>query len=225
MDVLAALQARKSVRAFLDKPVSQTKIDTILDAARWAPSGTNTQPWQVAVVMGDKKAQIQQALEAAFRAGQPSIKDYPYYPSEWIEPFITRRRICGQQLYSALNIQRHDKTRRLEQWVANYRAFEAPVMLFFFIHKIMERGSYLDYGMFLQSIMLAAVDQGLATCAQAALAEYPDIIRQSLEYSDEYVVVCGMALGYEDTHAAVNHYRTTREPITHFVKYYDSDFK
>lgn len=221
MDVLDALQARKSVRAFLDKPVSRQQIDTLLNAARWAPSGTNTQPWQVAVVTGEKKIRIQQALESAFRRGQASIKDYSYYPSEWIDPFITRRRVCGQQLYSALNIKREDKARRLEQWIANYRAFEAPVMLFFFIHKIMERGSYLDYGMFLQSIMLAAVNQGLATCAQAALAEYPEIIRRELDYSDDYRVVCGMALGYEDSAAAVNQYRTSREPLTEFVQYVD----
>ena len=221
MDVLDALQARKSVRAFLNKPVSRQQIDRLLDAARWAPSGTNTQPWQVAVVTGNKKMQIQQALESAFRAGQPSIKDYPYYPSEWIDPFISRRRKCGQQLYSALNIARHDKTRRLEQWVANYRAFEAPVMLFFFMHKIMERGSYLDYGMFLQSIMLAAVDLGLATCAQAALAEYPEIIRRELGYSEDYLVICGMALGYEDTQATVNQYRTNREALDNFVKFYE----
>lgn len=221
MDVLDALRARKSVRAFLNKPVSHQQINTLLDAARWAPSGTNTQPWQVAVVMGDKKAQIQQALENAFRAGQPSLKDYPYYPSEWIDPFITRRRVCGQQLYSALHIARDDKAKRLEQWIANYRAFEAPVMLFFFMHKIMERGSYLDYGMFLQSIMLAAVDQGLATCAQAALAEYPELIRRELGYSDDYVLVCGMALGHEDTAAAVNQYRTGREALDHFVSYYN----
>lgn len=123
-------------------------------------------------------------------------------------------------MYSTLEIQREDKQRQLDQWASNYRAFDAPVMLLFFIDKVMEKGSYLDYGMFLQSIMLAAVAEGLATCPQAALAEYPEIVKSELGYSDGQVLVCGMSLGYEDKSHKVNSYRTTREPLEELVKYF-----
>ena len=180
MKVSEALQARKSTRAFLDKPVSRETIEQILNAARWAPSGTNTQPWQVAVLMGAKKRELQDKIEGAYRSGVKGGMDYSYYPNEWKDPFLARRRVCGLQLYSALKIGKEDKERRAEQWVANYRSFDAPVMLLFFIDRIMDTGSYLDYGMFLQSVMLAAVEHGLATCPQAALGEYPDIVRDYL---------------------------------------------
>lgn len=222
MNVTEALQARKSVRAFLDTPVSRDVVEKVLDAARWAPSGTNTQPWQVAVLTGDKKRALQQTLEDSFRAGVKGKMDYAYYPDQWKDPFLARRKVCGLQLYSALNIGKEDKERRADQWIANYRAFDAPVMLLFFIDRIMDTGSYLDYGMFLQSVMLAAVDNGLATCPQAALGEYPDLVREFLGYGADQVLVCGMALGYEDTTAAVNSYRTEREPVAGFTRFFES---
>lgn len=220
MKVSEALQARKSTRAFLDKPVSRETVEQILDAARWAPSGTNTQPWQVAVFMGEKKRELQDKIESAYRNGVKGGMDYSYYPNEWKDPFLARRRVCGLQLYSALQIGKEDKERRAEQWVANYRSFDAPVMLLFFIDRIMETGSYLDYGMFLQSVMLTAVEQGLATCPQAALGEYPDIVREYLGLDQNQIVVCGMALGYEDTSADINSYRTEREAVNTFTKFY-----
>lgn len=222
MNVTEALQARKSVRAFLDTPVSRDVVENVLDAARWAPSGTNTQPWQVAVLTGDKKRALQQTLEDSFRAGVKGKMDYAYYPDQWKDPFLARRKVCGLQLYSALKIGKEDKERRADQWIANYRAFDAPVMLLFFIDRIMDTGSYLDYGMFLQSVMLAAVDHGLATCPQAALGEYPDLVREFLGYGADQVLVCGMALGYEDATAAVNSYRTEREPVAGFTRFFES---
>lgn len=221
MQVTQALQARKSVRAFLDKPVSREQVMQLLEAARWAPSGSNTQPWQVAVVMGERKNQLQQALEQAFRAGHKSAPDYQYYPYEWTEPFQKRRIDCGLQLYSALEIARHDKERRMAQWIANYHSFGAPVVLFFFMDKIMQVGSYMDYGMFLQSIMLTAVEQGLATCSQAALCDYANVVREFLGYDSNQVLVCGMALGYEDTDAPVNNYRTPRLSPSEFTQFFD----
>ena len=123
-------------------------------------------------------------------------------------PYTLRRKKCGLQLYESLAIKRDDKTRRQAQWAANYRAFDAPAMLLFLIDDAMQTGSYLAYGMFLQSVMLSAMEEGLATCPQAALAEYPDIIRQTLNYPASKHIVCGIALGYEDKDAAVNQYRT-----------------
>jgi len=123
-------------------------------------------------------------------------------------------------LYSALEIKREDKQRRLDQWASNYQAFKAPVILLFFIDKSMEKGSYMDYGMFLQSIMLSAVENGLASCPQAALGEYPEIVRQEFPHFKDKVVLCGMAIGYEDKAKAINSYRTPREDLSKIVKYF-----
>ena len=220
MNVLEALKARKSVRAFTDQAVSEEQIRTILDAARWAPSGVNTQPWRVAVLTGAAKQALQTRIETAFRGGEGSSQEYQYYPEQWQEPYISRRKACGLQLYSAVGISKEDKERRLDQWAANYRGFDAPVMLLFLMDAVMETGSYMDYGMFIQSIMLAACDLGLATCPQASLAEYPHIVRDELGYDESNTVVCGMALGYEDTSAAVNGYRTPREELDSFTRFF-----
>ena len=221
MDVKQALVERKSTRAFLDKAVDRKIIDRILDAARHAPSGANTQPWQVAVVTGESKKQLQQKIEQAHRNGEKPKMDYQYYPLNWEEPYKGRRVACGIQLYKALDIEREDKQARIDQWAANYRAFDAPVMLLFFIDAVMEKGSYMDYGMFIQSIMLSATEEGLASCPQAALGEYPQIVKQTLGYPDENILICGMALGYEDPSASVNSYRTPREEVGAFARYFD----
>ena len=215
------MKARKSTRAFLDKPVDRQVIERLLDAARHAPSGANTQPWQVAVVSGETKQKLETRLEALFRRGERGEMDYQYYPLNWSAPYKNRRLDCGQQLYSAVGIQREDKSRRLDQWAANYRAFDAPVCLFFFLDAGLETGSYVDYGMFLQSLMLAAVAEGLATCPQAALAEYPAIVKEMLGFAQDTVLICGMALGYEDRDAPVNRYRTPREDVHAFTRFFE----
>lgn len=220
MNVIDALRLRKSVRAFLDKAVEEEKIEAILSAARHAPSGANTQPWQVAVVAGESKQKLQSRLESAFRNGDKGKADYTYYPEQWIEPYKSRRIDCGMQLYAALNIAREDKQRRLEQWVANYRAFDAPVLLLFFLDKHMQTGSFMDYGMFLQSIMLGALEQGMATCPQAAFADYAEIVKSTLGYPEHSVLLCGMSLGYEDRSAPVNNYRTPRADVDTFTRYF-----
>ena len=221
MNVIDALQQRKSTRAFLPQPVDKEKIITILQVARHAPSGTNAQPWQVAVVSGKKKTELAKAMENAFRENGQGSMDYHYYPLEWHEPFKKRRVTCGAQLYAALNIERHDKERRLEQWVANYRAFDAPVVLFFFLDPTMQKGSFLDFGMFIQSLMLAAVEEGLGTCAQASLGQYPELVKDFLGYGRETILLCGMALGYEDKDAPVNNYRTEREEVEIFTRFFE----
>jgi len=220
MNTIEALKLRKSTRAFLDKPVAGEKIVDILKAARHAPSGTNAQPWQVAVVSGKKKDELTTAMEAAFRKDGIGTMDYTYYPQKWHEPYKKRRVSCGAQLYASLNIERQDKKRRIEQWVANYRAFEAPVILFFFLDPVMEKGSFLDYGMFIQSVMLAALEEGLATCPQAALGQYPALVKDALGYDGDKILICGMALGYEDKAAPINNYRTPREEVESFTRFF-----
>ncbi len=220
MNVSEALKIRKSVRAFTQQSVSEEDIRSILDVARCAPSGVNTQPWQVAVISGEAKKRLETRLETAFREGLPSAEEYQYYPAEWHEPYKSRRKACGLQLYSAVGIHKEDTKRRQEQWAANYRCFGAPVMMLFLMDAVMETGSYMDYGMFIQSVMLAAVEKGLATCPQAALAQYPQIVRDELGYNDGITVVCGIALGYEDISAAINQYRTPREDVDSFTRFF-----
>lgn len=221
MNVHDALMHRKSIRAFLDRPVEREVIERILDAARWAPSGVNTQPWQVAVVRGDKKRQLEERLENCFQSGITKAMDYQYYPAEWFGVYRQRRKACGLQLFSTMQIGREDKDKQIAQWAANYRAFDAPVMLFFFMDRGLGVGSFLDYGMFLQSLMLAAVEEGLSTCPQAALGEYPSVVKEMLDYPDDSVLIGGMALGYEDAAAKVNSYRTPREAVHTFTRFFD----
>ena len=221
MNATDAIRQRHSVRRFRDRPVSSDIIRQILNIARHAPSGANTQPWQVAVLTGDSKKRLSSRIVAAFESGEDPKPDYDYYPTSWQSPYIDRRRACGLQLYQSLDIDRKDKQAQKAQWAANYRAFDAPAMLLFWMDGIMQTGSFLDFGMFLQSFMIAAVETGLATCPQAALAEYPQLVKPFIEMPDDAILLCGMALGYEDTTAPINQYRTAREPADLFTRFYD----
>lgn len=220
MELQNTILQRKSVRAFLDKQVNNELIKQILNSAKHAPSGVNIQPWQVAVVSGQMKKNIEVKMEEAFSNNEKERMQYNYYPKEWIEPYKTRRKETGLLMYKTLNITREDKERQFLQWKANYRAFDAPVVLYFFIDEQLQKGSYLDYGMFLQNIMLCAVDLGLATCTQAALAQYPDIVKQELNLNDSKILLCGMALGYEDPSHVINSYRTPRIKLEEFTTFY-----
>lgn len=220
MDIMQAIHTRRATRAFLDTPVTETQIREVLEAARWAPSGVNTQPWQVLVVQGKTKETITQRLiDLRNREVKPN-PDYAYYPDNWVEPYRMRRIACGKALYTALNIAREDKDRQKIAWENNYRFFGAPVGLFFLIEKQLNQGSWLDMGMFIQNVMLAATGVGLATCPQASLVEYPDLIRELLELPAELALVCGMSLGYADEHHAVNQFRLAREPVDGFTRWY-----
>ena len=137
MDVKVALSKRKSTRAFLDKAIPSELINSVLEQAKLAPSGVNTQPWQVAVVSGNSKQQLTKKMEDSFRSGTKGVMDYQYYPKDWQGVYKERRKTCGLLMYSTLEIAREDKQRQLDQWAANYRAFDAPVMLLFFIDKVM----------------------------------------------------------------------------------------
>jgi len=221
MNVSQAIKQRQSVRAFTEKEVNSETIKTILNTAKRAPSGVNMQPWQVAIVQGNTKQILSAKMIQAFREKQTESMDYNYYPKEWIAPYKTRRIETGKQLYQALNIQKEDKVQRLAQWEANYQAFDAPVMLLFFIDKSLETGSYLDYGMFLQNIMLLAEEYGLSTCPQGALAEFPTLIKQTLNIENCKNLIGGMALGYKDESNPVNQYRTSRVELHEFCEFYN----
>ena len=221
MDVLEAIRDRKSTRAYLDKPVARATVEAVLDAARWAPSGVNIQPWQVAVATGATKDRISADMLAARTAKQPENPDYSYYPGHWEEPYKSRRKASGLALYAALKIGKDDAFARLQAWNNNYRFFGAPVGLLFFVDRALAQGAWVDMGMFIENVMLAARAHGLATCPQAALAEYPDIVRGILNIPVTRALVCGMAIGYADTSAPVNSYRTEREPVSAFTSWYE----
>ena len=221
MDIKEAIEGRISVRAYQDKPVPKSIITEVLDTARWAPSGTNTQPWKVVVAQGQSKQAITNALLDAARNNVKPNPDYLYYPEEWVEPFKGRRFQCGMDLYQALDIKREDKEKRLEASLANYRFFGAPVSLFFFIDKVMNKGSWVDMGMFIQSVMLAARGHGLGSCPQASTSDYPDLVRDILDVSDQYSLICGLSLGYPDDDMPVNQYRTRREDVDSFTTWAD----
>ncbi len=221
MDVLEALQKRKSVRAYLNKEVKKEKIELLLNSAKHSPSGVNMQPWDVCVVSGNKKRQIETKILEAFDGNEEERMDYNYYPLAWEEPYKSRRKETGLLMYKTMEVTREDKEKQIELWRANYRAFDAPVVLYFFIDAVLEKGSFLDYGMFLQSVMLTATQLGLATCTQAALAQYPHIVKEALSIDKDKKLVCAIALGYEDEDALINSYRTSRLELDEFVKFYE----
>lgn len=217
-----ALLTRRSIRAFLDKPVARGEIEDILRLASYAPSGSNFQPWHVYVVTGATRDALTHAMQHAYLTHAPGHqREYRYYMEPIEEPYLSRRRACGWGLYGTLGIRRDEKDKLAAQRARNYLFFDAPVGLIFTIDRRMEPGSYVDYGMFLQSIALAARSRGLHTCPQAAIAEFPDIVREHLSIDREQIVLCGMAMGYADPAAIVNRYRPAREPVDAFARFFD----
>lgn len=218
-----ALETRRSVRAFLPTPVARSTLEAILAAAARAPSGTNTQPWKVRVLTGAARQRLVDAVCAAY--DDPAFKpeeEYAYYPSEWKSPFIDRRRKVGWDLYGLLGIGKADKARMSAQHRRNYQFFDAPVGLVFSIDRILNQGSWLDYGMFLQSIMLAARAHGLHTCPQAAWTPYHRVVADTLGFAPEEMLVCGMALGHADPAAIENSLHTEREAVAGFTQFVDA---
>jgi nitroreductase len=218
----AAITSRRSIRSFIPTPVAREDIEAILQVAARAPSGTNTQPWKVYVVTGAIKQKLSSEILNAFldpAASKQHTEEYNYYPVKWESPYIERRRKVGWDLYSLLNLTRDNKPGMQAQHGRNFLFFDAPVGLLFTIDRMMEQGSWLDYGMFLQNIMVAARGRGLDTCPQAAFTQYHRIIKDVLQLPQNEMVVCGMALGYADNSKIENTLVTEREPVSNFVKF------
>jgi nitroreductase len=215
-----AILSRRSVRAFLPDPVDEGMIREILEIAARAPSGTNMQPWKVYVTGGEAKQRIADAiLNSGVRAEKAVWDEYKYYPDQFFEPYLSRRRKVGFDLYGMLGIGRRDVDRMRAQHDRNFVFFDAPVGMIFTIDRRLNKGSWIDYGMFLENIMIAARARGLHTCPQAAFAPYHRQIRPVLGIPDEEIVVCGMALGYEDTTKPENRLRTERAPLEEWAKF------
>ena len=226
--VNAAITSRMSARAFTPQPVDRQTLTDLLQVASRSPSGTNTQPWKVYVLQGASRDSLcRQVCDAhdAIRA-DPTLaaqyrEEYDYYPEKWVSPYIDRRRENGWGLYGLLGIGKGDKDQMHLQHQRNYKFFDAPVGLMFTMDRVLGRGSLVDYGMFMQNIMVAARGHGLHTCPQAAWNGFAKIILPHMGAGADEMLVCGMALGYADESALVNTFHTPRVPVEDFTHWLD----
>lgn len=226
MTVSQAITSRFSARAFLPTPISESVITEILSTARFAPSGTNTQPWKVYVLQGETLQRVSNAVCDVFDRIQdnPALAkdytpDYDYYPSTWSEPFLARRRENGWGLYGLLGIGKTERDKMRLQMRRNFTFFDAPVGLMVTLSRSLGRGSILDCGMFLQNIMLLARAHGLDTCPQAAWVDYAQVVKPLIGANSDEMLLCGMALGYRDQSALVNTFKAGRIPVQDFVSW------
>ncbi len=219
-----AITSRMAVRAFTQQAVPRQTLEELLQLASRAPSGTNTQPWKVYVVQGasrdalvDKVCAVHDAIRDNPALAAEYQEQYDYYPAQWFSPYIDRRRENGWGLYGLLGIGKADRDKMHLQMQRNFRFFDAPVGLFFTVHRNMGRGALLDYGTFLQNIMLAARGRGLHTCPQQAWNLFNKISLAHIGAGADEMQVCGMALGYADASAIVNTFHTPRVPVAEFT--------
>lgn len=219
-DVFEAIASRRAVRAFLPTPVPRATVEKILTLASRAPSGSNIQPWKVWVVAGEARQRLCDKIMAAHEADDSSYaEEYDYYPLQWTEPYLARRRKLGKDLYGLVGVPKGDTAAMKRQQGRNYMFFGAPVGLFITIDRQMCQGSWYDTGTFLMSILLAARGFGLHSCPQQAFTKYNRLIRAELGIPDSEVIACGVALGHEDPDAPENRLVTEREPVENFATF------
>jgi nitroreductase len=217
-----AITTRKSVRAFLAKPVERATVEELLAVASRSPSGSNIQPWKVRVLGGEVRAGLTRAiLDAIARDGLEKYqREWNYYPVQWREPFIGRRRKIGWDMYGLLGVGKGDHEGTHQARLRNYEFFGAPVGMIFTLDQDLEIGSWLDLGIMLGAVMIAARGRGLDTCPQAAFADFHTIIRPMLDIPANEIVICGMALGYADPDAPVNRLETERAAVAEFTTFH-----
>ena len=217
----AAITSRKSVRAFLPTPVERSTVEELLTVASRSASGSNIQPWRIRVIAGEPKNRLTAAiLDAVARDGfEPYQREWNYYPVNWREPFLGRRRKIGWDMYSLLGVAKGDFEGTQAARLRNYEFFGAPIGMIFTLDEDLEIGSWLDLGIFLDAVMIAARGRGLHTCPQAAFADFHRIIRPQLNIPENQIIVCGMALGHIDPDAPVNALVTERAPIGDFATF------
>lgn len=219
MSVEEAIRSRRSVRRFLPDAVARATVEAILAQAARAPSGNNIQPWHVVVLTGAPLRELTQRLHARFLAGDQGDWPYRYYPQTWREPYLARRRKIGVDLYRSLGLAKEDKAGMNAQHARNFLFFDAPVGLFFALDRDMELGSWIDLGMFIQTVMIAARGFGLDTCPQAAFAPYHAEIEAFAGLAPDKRLVCGMALGHADPDAPENAVTVERAEVAAFARF------
>lgn len=217
----AVIKSRKSIRAFKKDPVDPKLIEHILAVASRAPSGSNMQPWNVYVLTGEAIKRVTEAVCKAFDSGKKYEGEYKYYPDKFFEPYLSRRRQMGWSMYGILGIAKGEHEKARLQQRRNYLFFDAPVGLIFTINRGLPSGSFIEYGMFMDNIMLSAKSHGLDTCAQGGWSDYHEILRQVLPIKPEELVLDGMAMGYADKEAAIYKLETEREPVSSFTRFID----
>jgi nitroreductase len=221
MDVSQAIENRISVRAFLDQPVGTELILRLLERAARAPSGGNLQPWRVAVLNGEQMMRFKTLMEERL-AGKPreggDRPQYAVYPPNLKEPYRTVRFAIGEQMYALLGIAREDRPARLRWFANNFRFFGAPAAIFCFVDRIMGPPQWSDLGMFLQSFMLLAQEQGLGTCAQECWSQWPGTVADFCGMDEDLMLFCGVAIGHPDRAAPVNRLKSERSPLESWVK-------
>lgn len=219
MDIFTLLEQRYTCRGFLPKPVLESDLKKILSYALKSPSGTNAQPVYVAFVDRQRQDKIKESIINLIKEDLKDKPDYEYYPSVWKEPYKSRRFKTGLGLYEHLGIKKDDKSARLEQWLKNYNAFNAPTVAYIFIDKSMS-GFMLDAGIFVSSFILCAKALGIDSCVLGSLAEYPNVVRDELGINDNMMLVCGIGLGYEDKLEKANSFKTTRVGIDEMCSFF-----
>jgi nitroreductase len=221
MHVEDAIISRRSIRAFKPDPVPEPLMRRILEAARWAPSGSNIQPWKIHVLNGDSRQKYTDALIAAEERGDDSGMEYNYYAPVWEEPFLGRRRACGFGLYGAMGVTRGDREGRRQAFLSNYKFFGAGTGMLFWIRSTLEHGSWLDYGTFIQSLSVAARGWELSTIAQGALGEYPHVAHEMFSISEDYTLIGGMSIGWPEEEAPANLFQPERLEVDEFTTWLD----
>jgi len=219
--VSEAITQRKSVREFQDKAVPKALIEEILSLAMATSSGSNLQPWKIHVVTGEVKDRLTQTVnERIMEAPMGEGGDIPIYPEKLLEPWRKRRGECGEVVYETLGIAREDKMGRMMQVLKNFSFFGAPVGLILTMDRSLSKAQIIDIGLILQNIQLLAVERGLATCAQASWTMWPKTIREVLDIDESEMVMVGLALGYADDQAPVNHAKQSRADLAEAVTLY-----
>ena len=217
MEVRKAVAARRSVRGFLDTPVDLALVERLVAETAWSPSGGNLQPWHIDIVAGDAMNRLKQTMIAKLASG-PETPEYDIYPKELLSPYRDRRFAVGEAMYERIGIPLEDKNARRMWFARNFAFFGAPIALFMTIDRRMGPPQWSDMGMFLQTFMLLAVEEGLATCAQECWAVYPETVKTFLGTPDDRMLFCGMAVGYEDSDEPANTLRTERADAGEWVR-------
>ena len=217
-----AIISRQSIRRFLPDPVPRETLEHLLAVASRAPSGVNAQPWRVYAVGGETLRNLSAELVEAYlhEPGEHRV-EAEYSPERLPEPYKSRQREVGWALYGALGIEKGDRERARAQHARNFQFFDAPAGLIFTMERVMKTGGWLDYGMFLQTLMIAARGVGLHTCPQMAFCQFHRILRERLDIPAEEQVICGMSIGYADLDAPENQFETRREPVAGFTRFLD----
>ena len=210
MNVSEAVERRVTIRGFLEKPVAGATVKDILVRAARAPSGGNLQPWRVYALTGQPLADFKAIVKANPFGETPEYDVYP--PSLW-EPFRTRRFQNGEDLYATIGIPREDKPARLRQLAKNGEFFGAPVGIFFCLDRKLGPPQWADLGMYMQNVMLLAIERGLDTCPQEYWARYPQTVATFLDLPADHMLFSGMAMGYRDPEAPINRLRAGRDPF------------